>query len=59
MTYEQLIAKFRTQARAAEAIGVTKGAVSHWKKAGYIPYLRQLQIQKVTRGRLKADEVAK
>jgi DNA-binding transcriptional regulator YdaS (Cro superfamily) len=37
----------------ARALGVTKAAVSDW--GGEIPPLRQLQIEELTKGQLKAD----
>ena len=56
MTYEQLLDFFGSQSKAADAIDVNQSSVSLWKDAG-IPPLRQLHIERITFGKLKADEV--
>lgn len=56
MTTTELIAHYGSQARAARALGVSWAALYLWRKKGAIPYLRQLQVQQVTGGVLKADE---
>lgn len=55
MTYQDLIAHFKTQTAAAKAAGVRQSSVALWKKRGAIPILRQAQIQLLTGGQLKAD----
>ncbi len=55
MTPEQAILHFRTQRTLAEKLGLTQPAVANWIKRGRIPDLAQLKIQKLTRGKLKAD----
>jgi DNA-binding transcriptional regulator YdaS (Cro superfamily) len=57
MTYDQLIAHFGSQHKAAIRLGLTQPSVAAWRKADKIPPLRQLQYQKATRGKLKADPV--
>jgi hypothetical protein len=42
-----------TQAALALALGMTQGSVSLWKE--YPPALRQLQIEALTGGKLKAE----
>jgi hypothetical protein len=42
-----------TQASLAAAIGMTQGSVSLWKE--YPPPLRQLQIEALTGGKLRAE----
>lgn len=54
MTYDDLIRHFGTQTRAAEALGLAQPSVSEWQQRG-IPFLRQLHIEKLTKGRLKAE----
>ncbi len=46
---------FRTYRALARACDVTPGAINKWKKHG-IPYLRQIQIEKLSDGKLKADD---
>lgn len=53
MTIKQLIRYYGDSVQAASAIGVTKQAVSKWKKTG-IPVMRQHYIQSLTDGELKA-----
>ncbi len=58
MTYDDVIEHFGTQAKAADALGLTQSSISDWKRVG-ITNLRQLHIEAVTKGRLKADPEAK
>lgn len=55
MKFEKLIAHFGSQVLAAAALGVTQPTLSNWKKRGRIPYLQQLRIEHVTKGKLKAN----
>jgi DNA-binding transcriptional regulator YdaS (Cro superfamily) len=57
MTYDELIDHFGSQAEAARSLGLKQPSISEWKKRG-IPPLRQLDIQRRTRGRLRADTTA-
>lgn len=41
-------------ASAARAINLSRQGVAYWQKVG-IPPLRQLQFQRLTEGKLKAD----
>lgn len=61
MTYEQLIAHFKTQKAAGDALkafgpneGVSQPSVAEWKDSG-IPLPRQAQFELITAGALKAD----
>ena len=53
MTTEEAIKHYGTQQKLADALGIKQGSVSEWKK--YPPALRQLQLQTITRGRLRAE----
>ena len=52
MTKDQAIAQFGTQLKLAEALGIQQSAVSLWGE--FPPELRQLQIEALTKGALKA-----
>lgn len=54
MTYAQLIKHFQGVGNAAKAIGMTRQCLYEWKMQGKIPYPRQLYIQEVSGGKLKA-----
>lgn len=54
MTYDELIAFYRTQKAAAEALGLSQPSLDGWKKAG-IPPPRQAQYELLTDGALRAD----
>lgn len=52
MTKQQAIEHFRTQMALAAALGIDQSTVSAWDR---IPTLRQLQLEALTRGELRAD----
>ena len=56
MTYDQVIKHFGGVSAAANALGVTRSAVSQWRKDG-ITHPRQCAIELATKGALKADKV--
>jgi len=47
---------FKTQEALAEQLGLRQPSIARWVKTGEIPYLRQLQIEALTGGALKADK---
>lgn len=53
MRTEDVIRHFRTQSAVADALGIRQSSVAEWGE--YPPPARQLQIQKKTRGQLKAE----
>lgn len=53
MTVGQVIKYFGTGAEAARKLGMTRAIVTIWRTRG-IPYSRQLHIEKITGGKLKA-----
>lgn len=55
MTPKQLMSHYTTQAQAGAAIGIGQGAVGNMIKRNRISPLRQLQWERATDGRLKAD----
>jgi len=55
MTIEKVIKFFGSKSAACASIGLTRSAFTNWEKIGYIPYPRQLEIEIVTKGKLKAD----
>ena len=52
MTKEDAVAAFGTQIALAKALGITQGTIAGWDK---VPVLRQLQLEALTEGQLKAD----
>lgn len=52
MKKQQAIKHFGTQQALADALGISQPSVAAWKA---IPILRQIQIETVTGGALKAD----
>lgn len=52
MTKDEAIKAFGTQEKLASALGMTQGSVSLWKA---VPPMRQLQIEALTGGALRAD----
>lgn len=54
VTYQDLVEEFDGCSAAARAIGRRKQTVNKWRSAG-IPDEEQLRIQKLLKGRLKAE----
>ncbi len=52
MTKDQAIKHYGTQEKLAEALGMDQSTISKWAA---VPALRQLQIEALTRGELRAD----
>lgn len=53
MRTADVLEHFKTQKAVARALGISQPSVALWGE--YPPPARQLQIQKITRGRLKAE----
>lgn len=58
MKLDQVIKHFGSQLAVAKALGTTQPTISNWKARGGIPHIRQLQIEHVTKGKLKAQSFA-
>lgn len=52
MTKDQAIKHFGSGAKVADALKITRQAVSNWVD---VPLLQQVRLQKITRGKLKAE----
>lgn len=60
MTYHQIDAYFGGCSAAAKSIGIkNKQTVHAWKSKARIPTLWQLEIERLTSGRLKADAASR
>lgn len=53
MTRHDAIQHFKTVAELASALGISTQAVYDW--GDRVPELRQLQLEKITKGELKAE----
>lgn len=49
---------FGSQAKMAEALEVSRAAVSHWIKAQALPAARAIQIEAITQGAIRALDLA-
>jgi hypothetical protein len=58
MKPSDIIRHYGTQVEAAAALGVAQSTISGWVTSGKVPALRQMQAQRLTRGRLKVDAAA-
>lgn len=55
MTLEEIYKYYGSAKACARELGVAKNTPLHWKSIGYIPMKRQIEIEKLTNGMLKAD----
>lgn len=53
MTKTEAIGHFGSASNVAKALNLSRAAISSWPEE--IPLLRQMQIEKLTNGKLKAD----
>lgn len=56
MTLEEAKKHFKTYYKIAQTLKITPQAIQFWRKQGYIPYLHQLNLERLTEGELLADE---
>lgn len=54
MRLDEAVSHFGTQQKLADALGIKQGSISSWDR-DVIPLARALQIEKITKGKLKAD----
>ena len=47
---------YGTQAAVADALGLAQASISKWAKRDCVPQLRQLQLEALTGGALKAEK---
>jgi len=55
MNLDDVIKHFGSGRAVAFAIKTSPQAISHWRKTGYIPFAKQLLIEKLTEGKFRAD----
>lgn len=57
MTLEDAKQYFKTYYKMAKTLNITPQAIQFWRKKGYIPYLHQLNLERLTEGDLLADDI--
>lgn len=55
MTIDQLMRYFGSQANLAAELGISPNTVNNWIVREKIPWQRQLEIEQITEGKLRAD----
>ncbi len=55
MKFDKAVQHYGSQAELARAVGVTHQACQYWRDHG-IPELRQYQLERLTRGKLKVGK---
>lgn len=56
MTVEEAINEFGSGRKVCLALDISDRNFPRWKRQGWIPQAQQLRIEKLTEGKLKADE---
>lgn len=56
MSLEEALGYFGSGRQLCLALGVSVQNYTRWKKQGWIPQSQQLRLEKITDGKLKADE---
>ena len=57
MRPNEVVEYFGGQTATAKALGIRQGAVGHWIRNGEVPQLRQYQIERLTKKKLKAEDI--
>lgn len=55
MKTQDALSYFKSQSAIAQALGINQASIAKWVKQEAIPHLRQLQLEALTGGALKAD----
>lgn len=53
MTKHEAIEFYKTQVNLAAALGISQSSVAEWGE--YPPAIRQIQLERITRGKLRAE----
>ena len=56
MTIEEAVAEFGSGRQICLSLGISDRNYTKWRARGWIPQAQQLRIEKMTNGKLKADE---
>ena len=56
MTVEQVLKHFGSLYAATKAIGLTRQQGTKWKKTNNVPMLQQYRFEKITNGKLIAED---
>jgi len=56
MKYTDVIGHYKTQQSVAQALNINQASIAKWAKTKAVPHLRQLQLESLTGGALKADK---
>lgn len=56
MTLEEALNEYGSGRQICLALDVSVQNYTRWKKQGWIPQAQQLRLEKITNGKLKADE---
>src|ERR1044071_1390970 len=54
---ERLVEIFGSQADVARAFQLDRAVVHHWTKMGYVPARWASEVERITTGRIRAEEV--
>lgn len=54
---DDLVLFFGNQARLARALKVSRSAVSHWMRDGFLPPYQAIRVEELTEGKFKAKDL--
>lgn len=55
MTIDEVLHHFNSEYKVCQLLGISRQNFTYWKKKGYITYMQQLEIEKLSGGVLKAN----
>lgn len=57
MTIEEVLKIYDSGYQICRELGIHRNNYTNWKKKGHIPFVQQLNIEKLTNGKLKAEPI--
>lgn len=54
---QEVLEKFGTQTECAKLFGLGQTAVSAWMVKGWMPLKRGIQLEQITKGKVKFDDI--
>ena len=55
MTIDEVLNHYKSEYKICQLLGISRQNFTYWKKKGYITYMQQVAIERLSNGKLKAN----